>query len=507
MLTLNQLVRITICIGLLLSLSACEIFTKTDKSPPENSIPFVSMFNAVETTESGNGPFDAPVTGVPSGYRGFEGSYDYPKTPVKPKVYPWTRSLNGKPITTKTAEEYMTIVKNYITEDMVVLLGDNRKVGGKVKWNAGARGWYNEPWMSTIRDGVHGGYLGSSCFSPILFPKSGLKEPFSTYVLVFYNDIAARSLHKVWGKTAMSPTLDNNAAIYDEGSIIVKAAFTTATEQTWEPMANALPWDIYLLEIDCATGKQAKSPSLIPTRLFQFDIVVKDSKAAPKTQWVFSTVVHDPSQAQMKPNAATAWKNMNFLGVMWGNDPQATKPGETLRENWINPTAPIYSKETLGWGGRLSGPNDGSVQNPPYYICKGAGCNVSNPCTGDTCEFVDTGGKNIAMSSCMSCHSSAQYGMASFLLPVPSGDPTSTGAPTMALKNNSLVFYEPASTEWMTWFQDRSGTEPKDPTNKKVMSATDYNMNFPFKSIPYWAQEVCIHQGNPNNNKICTTLN
>ena len=59
------------------------------------------------------------------------------------------------------------------------------------------------------------------------------------------------------------------------------------------------------------------------------------------------------------------------LGAMWGNDPNVKspqgcdylKPGgcPALAQTWINPVAPLYSKETLGWGGRLSGPNDGSV--------------------------------------------------------------------------------------------------------------------------------------------------
>ena len=60
-----------------------------------------------------------------------------------------------------------------------------------------------------------------------------------------------------------------------------------------------------------------------------------------------------------------------------------------FKETLINPEAPAYSVETLGWGGRLSGPNDGAVA-----------LNVTYP-NGDKYE-------RLAMSSCMSCHSAAQ---------------------------------------------------------------------------------------------------
>ena len=79
------------------------------------------------------------------------------------------------------------------------------------------------------------------------------------------------------------------------------------------------------------------------------------------------------------------------LGAMWGNDPGLNpeqNPAINLQENWINPSAPQYSTQTLGWGGRLSGPNDGATND------------------------ISVGGKvliNHRDSSCMSCHSPAQW--------------------------------------------------------------------------------------------------
>lgn len=463
------------------------------------------------------GPYDPPAVGIPDGYREFVGSYAFPNGSPQPPTdgYPWTNSLNGETITIDTAEAYINIVKEYITDDMITLLSDSGQTGSEPQWNAAAAGWYNEPWLSTIRDGIHGTYMGSNCFSTALFPQSKLPEPFTTYVLVYYNETAAYSLGKVWGDTAMSPNFMDNAAQFDEGSIIVKAALTTQTTPAWEPMDQALSWDIYTTPYDCAQNKPAANPETFTVDFFQFDIIVKDSQAAPKTSWVFSTLVYDKDVAVGNGDKSVAdiWtQQMVPLGVMWGNDPEATQPDDPLEENWINPAAPIYATETLGWGGRLSGPNDGSVQNPPYFLCTGDGCNPETACADGNCQLVPEGGENLAMSSCMSCHSAAQYAMASFLLPLPLSKVSPEGQPVPLTYENSdkvggLVFYEPASAEWMTWFQDRGGAEPKDQNNPQVIAAADYDMNLPFKSMLYWAQEVCVNQGNPGNSSVCNVLN
>ena len=452
-----------------------------------------------------DGPFNPPAVGTPSGYRGFVGSYNFPMGTPPPAKYPWTEFLDGRPISAETAGKYVAIVKEYISRDMIALLSDMRKEGEEPQWNAASRGWYNEPWLATIRGGIHGVYTGSTCFSPVLFPKSGLKEPFTTYVLVFYDKIGGYSLGNVWSASqGMSPNFGDNAAQFPEGSIIVKAAFATATEETWEPMAGALSWNIYTEPTDCPSGTQEKDPTIFSVQFFQFDIIVKDSVAAPQTKWVFSTLVYDKDAGPPTTDVKIIWhEKMVPLGAMWGNDPDVTQPGQPLKENWINPKAPVYSKETLGWGGRLSGPNDGSVQNPPYTICSGNGCNPNALCENDTCQIVNAGGPNLAMSSCMSCHSTAQYAMASFLLPTPLSQITSTGGPVPATKTG-LVFYEPASENWMTWFQNRPGEVPKDAGTPEVVVATDYDMNVPFKSLQPWAQEVCINQ--QSSDPVCQAL-
>jgi hypothetical protein len=157
------------------------------------------------------------------------------------------------------------------------------------------------------------------------------------------------------------------------------------------------------------------------------------------------------------------------LGAMWGNDPQATSPGQPLMQNWINPAAPAYSKMTLGWGGRLSGPNDGAVNDAVI--------------DGPT-PVVSPG---LPSSSCMSCHSVAEWPMKSFLLPVYT---ESKLFPDPQFSNSDYqIMWPPGSPavkdgvpQWMHWFQSRPGTEPADPGTV----AFDYDMVFTFKSLRAW---------------------
>jgi hypothetical protein len=118
-----------------------------------------------------------------------------------------------------------------------------------------------------------------------------------------------------------------------------------------------------------------------------------------------------------------------------------------LTENWINPNAPKYSTQTLGWGGRLSGPNDGATND---------------------IQVGDQVMKNAPDSSCMSCHGPAEWQpkehkMISFLLP---SYPNPTPPPSFKVcgpNGEYICSPAPGSTDWMRWFQSRPGTQPQDP--------------------------------------------
>ena len=335
-------------------------------------------------------PWAVPEPPPNSVYEGplFELNHDYPTEPVDPpNPAPWRVAIGNGPITTQNAAAYVQALKDYIADDMQTLLFDY------ADWNAEEAGWYSMPWLESVMEPIHGSYVGSS-FGPDMFPKSGLKEQMTTHVVVYYDEVAATSLQNVWGTGGMDPVpgITSGGVQFPEGSIVVKPAATTAGEAAWPPMEGASPWEVY-----AAKGSGSGSPELQEVRLFQFDIIVKDSASAGESQWVFSTLVYD------KDASGDAWDKMVPLGAMWGNDPgiispqgcdPLAAPGSSgacpaLSQSWINPDAPVYSTETLGWGGRLSGPNDGSV---------------------DTAAAVQTpnGPENYdgryEMSSCMSCH-------------------------------------------------------------------------------------------------------
>lgn len=434
---------------------------------------------AGETATEAADPWAVPPPPPDSVYDGplFELNHDYPTEPVSPPdPTPWQMAINNGPITVQNAGAYVEALKEYIADDMQTLLFDYED------WDPAETGWYSMPWLDSVMEPIRGSYVGSS-FDPDMFPKSGLKMPMTTHVVVYYDDVAATSLQNVWETSGMDPVpgITSGGVQFPEGSIVVKPAATTADGAAWPPMEGASPWQIY-----AAAGDGDGDPKLQDVSLFQFDIIVKDSQSAGESQWVFTTLVYDTDAP------GDAWDKLVPLGAMWGNDPgvisrQGCDPlgapassgaCPVLSQTWINPVAPVYSTETLGWGGRLSGPNDGSVDTQAAVLTPNGPQNYDG---------------RYAMSSCMSCHGPAEYQTESFLLPVPSTcqedecSPQTTGSGP----DTRLVYYQSGSDDFMKWFQSRPGNVPQD----EGTSALDYDMNYAFKAIPEWF-EATNQEGN-----------
>jgi hypothetical protein len=177
----------------------------------------------------------------------------------------------------------------------------------------------------------------------------------------------------------------------------------------------------------------------------------------------------------------TVWDKMVPLGVQWGNDPQSTSPSIPLTENWINPKAPKYSTQTLGWGGRLSGPNDGAT---------------------NAITFNGKAYDNYPNSGCLSCHSTAEWSNASqsmpvFLLPNTgnSGNPAICNKSGQPDPNGSYICSPaPGTAAWMQWFKNRPGNVPMTPGTV----AMDFDEVFSFKSLRLWRiattpQQEAVH--------------
>jgi hypothetical protein len=366
----------------------------------------------------------------------FQLSHDYPTTVTPVENPSWQQALKGQPISEANVFAYMDALKSYVAPDVMPFFTDNKA------WTSAKYGWFNEPWLGSQREAILGTYLGNG--NPANMFKT-LKVDEAGYALVLYDSTAAYTVGQIWGKTGQKVNLLNNATQFTEGSVIVKLAFSNINAPEWPVMEGAQTFSIY---DTIATGENpAKGYQVRKVSFFQMDVIVKDSKTAPKTGWVYSTFVYD------KDAKGSFWDKMVPLGAMWGNDPGVnspiTPPYPKLYETVINPKAPAYSTETLGWGGRLSGPNDGAVAQQAVDLNTGK---------------VYT---NLALSSCMSCHSPAQDAFTSFLLPGPFPDST-------------FYVYTPGSAQWNRWFRDDYGNVPFD----SGQVAMDYDMVMAFKSVP-----------------------
>jgi hypothetical protein len=393
----------------------------------------------------------------------FSLSHDWPSQALPNLIDPpWTKATGGGAITTQNAAAYLAALKQYVSPNARRLLLDYKD------WDASQARWYNEPWLGSLRESIHGAYPAGQ-FSPDTFPGTGLKNTFDSHVLTYYDERAAYTLYKVWGAGATTPAVEPANFQFPEGSVVVKVAVflsdDPAMQKNWWPVTDgAASWPIFT-----AIPAQYPAPATVLTAyVMQFDIIVKDSVASPRTGWVFSTLVYD------KKAAGDAWDKMVPLGAMWGNDPEidsSAKKPEPLQETWINPAAPKYSTETLGWGGRLSGPNDGARND------------------------IQVGKKTLdghPDSSCISCHGPAEWQPAqhkqlSFLLPSypnPQPGPPYKPCPSGKPPETYICSPAPGSEDWSRWFQDRPGSAPQDPNTGSV--ATDYDMVFAFKTLPMW---------------------
>lgn len=430
-------------------------------------------------------PFINSALPRPENYDGgfFELNHMYPsELPKPPKEYPWKKVTNNGPITLENANAYVEALKEYVSDDMRVLVFDKNKPNNP--------NWYQSIWLGTEREPIHGMYVGSGFPAGTL---TGQKIDLTTYVYTLYDPTAAKTLGDIWGTTlesAKKPKITTETTQYAEGSVIVKFSFVTACGSDWAPMEGAATWQIYA-PVNTSNGSarsdsacenngsngNTSTPVITNVYLMQFDIIVKDSVAAPETGWVFSTLVYDKDA-----KGKDAWDKMVPLGATWGGDPDVinlspealTPPAKVnpkLKQNWINMETPEYTRSTLGWDGRLSGPNDGAVVQPAW--------------AGDRYYH-----KGLNTVGCMACHSSAQYPMTSFLLPAITM-PASVAAPPLSSDNSAsaLVLADPGSEVWMKYFQSRDGKTPMGPVTKKggiTPVALDYDMVTAFKAIPAW---------------------
>jgi len=324
----------------------------------------------------------------PKNWKGpiFKLSQNYPKVLPTPEDYPW-KKYNFK----TQWREYMYAVLNYCYQG-------NTEVDWVVQKNK-VRHWYHAPWLHWGRNGrefVHGMTYERPAQPGDLMPSQ--KSVFQNWAVGMYNAPGGYTFGQVW-KDHNSP--NPQMAKFPEGTVSIKLLFTQATVAEVPFLKGSQEWDANIYDIITFPTNPQVRRSIHRLRLLQIDIAVRDSRADDTTGWVFGTFTYDANA-----KGTTPWKRMVPVGLMWGNDPgittRMTRSGTKLKESIINPSNIPF--QHLGWSGRLAGP-------------------VDNP-----------------ISSCLSCHSTAQWPVRASLVP------------TSNLK--------PDSVEWMQWFRNIKSHEP-----------------------------------------------
>jgi hypothetical protein len=356
----------------------------------------------------------------PGQYQGriFKLSQDYPK--ARPALDAGVQRIL-KIDFRKDWNAYLLAVRDYVYEGNI----ENRPVSEAFYLEDNkVRPWFHVPWQhygDFGRDGIHGltkeGPVAPLSLGPLQ------KTLWQTYAVGFYNQQGGWAIGRMWA----DPNNPNVNAFkkegFPEGTVVGKVLFTTAPVAEVPFLTAPLEWSAYTTKCfadntpdpakNCAVNREMNT-----VRFIQMDIMVRDSRAKETGGWVFGTFVYNGNLAQ--PNL---WRNVVPVGLQWGNDPGVKsysesnpKPTETkinpdLKQTVINRSADLPPMH-LGWGLRLNGPVDNTK------------------------------------SSCMSCHSTAQYPQISPILPF------------MAKENGKPL--SPGSEKWMNWFRNIQCNTPFD---------------------------------------------
>ena len=391
---------------------------------------------------------------------------NYPKAPV---VSDWSTPTGSDQLSLASAPDYAAAMKAYLEPTL------RGMIDSPLAWDPKENNWFNMVWSgvgektmdgstdpNSGRDSLLGSYTGqvmpADTFSPEHGPVDG--SHVQNHAVVYYNATAASMLGQLWANI-YDPDL--SVISFAEGSIVVKAEASTSTPEQWPVLDGGALWHVYRPSTAAQACAQSGSndcsstpmdPQVLEVRALQLSIAVKDSIAAPETGWVFLAYTYDSNA-----NGATPWDRFTPLGVQWGNDPElANSPtgrGEkgdaSLQETWVNPAAPAFVLDTLGWGGRLAGPMDVATRH--------------NVITTEGKRF--QGANHLRVSSCMSCHGAAEYPMTTNLYPSPNKSFPPDGEP--------FLLFEPGSPEWAEWHQNRRGDEPMSLGKSEGVTALDYD--------------------------------
>jgi len=376
---------------------------------------------------NGNGPTEAPVDGssefaaaqTPFPDFGYMVSPDEYSGPVFKLSQDYPDKLPKGPLPDFFKTDFKTDWRKYLEQVQDYCFEGNTEVDFRVENNS-KRAWYHMPWQhygDNGREGIHG-LTQEAPVQPYQLAPTQTTDSSGAVAVGFYNDIAGFTIGKVW-KNHYAPDHKKNVA-FDQGSVLFKLLFVTLTKeqavQQVPYLDNGIWWDGYVVRDfnNMFKPNPASYRAINPVVLIQMDIMVRDDRSP--TGWVLGNFMYNG-----KLNKADPWRNLIPVGIMWGDDPENNtnasnpKPTKTiinpdLKETIINPDTDELPPTHLGWNSRLNGP-------------------VDNP-----------------MSSCFSCHSTAEY-------------PQYT--PMSPLFNSDTLAANPVGSEgWMRWFRNLPCGQP-----------------------------------------------
>jgi hypothetical protein len=403
---------------LFIQFSCNDKTTATDKpAGPETGTKDAAM--AAPVTNGSTAPFPdfgfmlSPQQADSQGIRVFRLSQDYPATlptPPTPEFF--------KTDFKKDWKKYLLEVQKYCFEG-------NTETDFRVEDNK-VRSWYHMPWQHYSDNGREG-YHGLTKEAPVKPFQLASGQSYGTggaWAIGFFNDIAGHTIGEVW-RDHNDPDVKAMGKGFKNGAVLFKILFVSIPPDIAEKqvpfLQNGQWWDAYATYNFASNERKS-----IKVALIQMDIMVRDDRAP--NGWVFGNF-----QYNGKMNKPNKWENLVPVGLMWGQDPtnntnqsnpqpKRTIINTSLTETIINPDSTELPPTHLGWNGRLNGP-------------------VDNP-----------------MSSCYSCHSTAQYPQSSPISPLFDAD---------TLKANPI-----GSPGWMRWFSNlKCGTPFDDPATHQ---STDF---------------------------------
>lgn len=381
-----------------------------------------------------------PAPGTYTG-RVFILSQDYPKEmpPLEPAV------ANIMKIDyQKDWRAYLDAVKQYVFEGNIdapqgveddFFLEDNA-----------VRRWYHVPWQhwgTSGREGYHGLTKEGPLAVGSLAPQQTFKS--SAYAVGFYNARGGWTIGQLWpNASAPDLTYFQNGKGFPDGTVVAKLLFTPLDSSQVPYLKNPVTWNAYVYPVDVPGNPPpaaGQTRVTAPVQLLQMDIMVRDSRLDKQGGWVFGTYAYNGNKG-----SKVLWDNLVPVGLMWGDNPEVTTsftnptPTQTIinkaiTETIINPDTKELPPMHLGWNSRLNGPAD-------------------NPA-----------------SSCMSCHSTAQYPAISAIMP----QFNNPAYPTPPNGQN-------AGPEFMQWFRNIAWGEA---FNKGQAVNLDFSLQMQ-KSVANW---------------------